>query len=301
MSARPHGITRAEMAGARLPRRRLVNRTMELLATLAAATAVGVLGLLVYSVARRGAGALNWDLLTKPPSTDFLGTTPGGVANAIAGSLVVVGLAAAMTLPVGILAAIFLSEYARPRVRSFVSLMLDVLAGVPAIVIGIFVYGLLVVGSGSSGNGWDGAFALSILMLPFVTRSVQEVLALVPAATREASLALGVPRWRTTLSVVLPQTIGGIVTGATLAIARVAGETAPLLFLSSIVGQHVSWNPSHGLQTIPVTIFQYSEQPDPKLHAQAWAIGFVLLVFILVANLGARALAGRNRRRLTSR
>lgn len=295
------GITRAEMSVANLPRRRLVNRLMEGGASAAAFLAVALLVFLVYSVARRGAGQLNWGLLTKVPSNDFLGTAPSGVANAIAGSLVIVGLAAAMTLPLGILIAIFLTEYASPRVRSFVSVMLDVLAGVPAIVIGIFVYALLIIGSGSSGSGWDGAFALSILMLPFVTRAVQEVLALVPHSTREASLALGVPRWRTTLSIVLPQTVGGIITGATLAIARVAGETAPLLFVTSIVDQQMHWNPSHALQTIPVTIFEYSEQPDPKLHAQAWAIGFVLLVFILVANLGARALAARNRARMTAR
>jgi phosphate transport system permease protein len=297
----PRGITRAEMAVANLPRRRLVNRLMESGATLAAIVAVGLLVLLVWSVARRGAGALNWSLLTKVPSSDFLGTAPSGVANAVAGSLVIVGLAAAMTLPAGILIAIYLTEYARPLVRSLVSVMLDVLAGVPAIVVGIFVYALLIVGSGSSGSGWDGAFALSILMLPFVTRAVQEVLMLVPHSTREASLALGVPRWQTTLSIVLPQTVGGIITGATLAIARVAGETAPLLFVTSIVDQRMHWNPSHALQTIPVTIFEYSEQPDPKLHTQAWAIGFVLLMFILVANLGARALAARNRRRMAGR
>ena len=298
---RPRGITRADIATANLPRRKLVNRVMEAGATLAAVVAVGILCILVFSVARRGWSELNWNLLTKTPSTDFFGDGPSGVANAVAGSLVIVGLAAAITLPVGILIAIYLSEYARPRVRSFVSVMLDVLAGVPAIVIGIFVYALLVVGSGSSGSGWAGAFALSTLMLPFATRAVQEVLALVPSSTREASLALGVPRWRTTLSIVLPQTIGGIVTGGTLAVARVAGETAPLLFVTSIVDQQMHWSPSHALQTIPVTIFEYSEQPDPKLHAQAWAIGFVLLLFILVTNLGARALAARNRRRLTGR
>jgi phosphate transport system permease protein len=135
-------------------------------------------------------------------------------------------------------------------------------------------------------------------MLPLVARSTQEILALVPNATREASLALGVPRWRTTLSVVLPQTIGGIVTGATLAIARVAGETAPLLFTSSIVGETIQTSPRHALQSVPVAIFEYSESPDPKDHAQAWAAALVLLAFILAVSLGARALAGRSRRRM---
>jgi phosphate transport system permease protein len=299
---KPHGITRADIAAANLPRRRFVNRLFEAFGTLAAFAAVALLVFLVASVGVRGAGALNFDLLTKAPSQDFLNQASGGLANAIVGSIVIVALATALTLPLGILIAIYLTEYAAPRVRQAASLMLDVLAGVPAIVIGIFVYGLFIIGSGRPGSAWDGAFALGILMLPFATRAVQEVLVLVPQSTREASLALGVPKWRTTLSVVLPQTIGGIITGATLAVARVAGETAPLLFVTTIgASQAVDWNPSHPLQTIPVTIFLYSEQPDPGLHEQAWAIGFVLLIFILVANLAARALAARSRRRLAGR
>jgi phosphate transport system permease protein len=135
-------------------------------------------------------------------------------------------------------------------------------------------------------------------MLPLVARATQEVLALVPGATREASLALGVPRWRTTLQIVLPQTIGGIVTGTTLAVARVAGETAPLLFTSSIVGNHVQWDPRNALQSVPVAIFELSESPDPADHAKAWAAALVLLVFILLAGLAARTLASRSRRRL---
>ncbi len=121
-----------------------------------------------------------------------------------------------------------------------------------------------------------------------------------PGALREASLGLGVPRWRTTLSIVLPQTIGGVVTGAVLAVARVAGETAPLLFTSSIVGTKTSWNPFHALQSIPVAIFELSESPDPQDHARAWAAAFVLLIFILIASLGARWLATRSRRRIAT-
>ena len=162
--------------------------------------------------------------------------------------------------------------------------------------IGIFVFGLLVVGRGQS--GFAGSFALACLMLPLVARSTMEVLALVPNSLREASLGLGVPRWRTTLSIVLPQTIGGIVTGTTLAVARVAGETAPLLFTSSIVGTQVSWDPHHALQTVPVAIFELSESPDPADHARAWAAAFVLLLFILFASLVARWLATRSRRKL---
>jgi phosphate transport system permease protein len=276
--------------GNRLRRRRAVNSLMELAAWTAAA--------IVFSVARRGAGALNLDLLTKTPVSFALGPVRQGLANAFVGSLVIVGLAAAMALPVGILVALYLSEFARPSVRGIVTLALDVLNGIPTIVIGIFVFGLIVVGRGQS--GYAGGFALAILMLPLVARSTFEVLALVPNSLREASLALGVPRWRTTLAIVLPQTIGGIVTGTTLAVARIAGETAPLLFTSSIVGTQVHWNPSQALQTVPVAIFELSESPDPADHTRAWAAAFVLLLFILLTSLGARWLAMRSRRRLTA-
>jgi len=293
-----HGITPTGIRADRLPRRRAVNRLMELLAWLAAAIAVAILGVVVWSVARRGAGQLNLDLLTKTPVAFSLTPVKQGLANAFAGSLVIVGLATVMALPVGILVAVYLNEFARPAIRSGVGLVLDVMNGIPTIVIGIFVFGLIVVGRGQS--GFAGAFALSILMLPLVARSTLEVLALVPGSLREASLALGVPRWRTTLSIVLPQTIGGIVTGTTLAVARIAGETAPLLFTSSIVGNNVSWNPHQALQTIPVAIFELSENPDPTQHARAWAAALVLLIFILVASLGARWLATRGRRRLAA-
>ena len=294
-----HGITPADLRAVNLPRRKAVNRLMEGLAALAALIAVAILGVVVWSVAKRGAGALDLNLLTKGPSAAFsLGAVKQGLANAFAGSLVLVGLATLMALPVGILVAVYLTEFAPTSVRYGVSLVLDVLNGIPAIVIGIFVYGLFVIGHGQS--GWAGAFALACLMLPLVTRSTMEVLLLVPSSLREASLALGVPRWRTTLSIVLPQTIGGVVTGTVLAVARVAGETAPLLFTSSLVGTHTSWNPFHALQSIPVAIFELSESPDPADHARAWAAAFVLLLFILFASLGARWLATRSRRRLST-
>jgi phosphate transport system permease protein len=293
-----HGITRADLQLVHLPRRRRINRAMELLAWLAATIAVSALVIVVWSVAKRGAPALNLDLLTRAPVAFALGPVEQGLANAFAGSLVLVGLATLMTVPVGILIAVYLTEYARPSIRSAVSLALDVLNGVPAIVIAIFVFGLLVVGHGQS--GWAGSFALACLMLPLVARSTMEVLLLVPVSLREASLGLGVPRWRTTLSIVLPQTLGGIVTGTVLAVARVAGETAPLLFTSSIVGTQVGWSPNHALQSIPVAIYELSESADPADHARAWAAATVLLVFILLTSLTARWLATRGRRRLST-
>lgn len=293
-----HGITRADMAAVNLPRRRVVNRLMEGFTALAAVIGVALLVIIVWSVAKRGAHALNLDLLTKTPVPFAVGPVKQGLANAFAGSLVLVGLATLMTVPIGILIAIYLVEYAPPSVRSGVSLVLDVLNGIPAIVVAIFVYGLFVVGHGQS--GWAGAFALACLMLPLMTRSTMEVLLLVPNSLREASLGLGVPRWRTILSIVLPQTIGGITTGTVLAIARVAGETAPLLFTSSLVGTQVSWTPTHALQSIPVAIYELSESPDPADHARAWAAATVLLIFILLTSLLGRWIATRSKRKIAT-
>src|SRR5579872_2614146 len=280
----------------RLRRRRAINRVMEGLSWVAASIAVGLLGIVIYSVARRGAGALNLDLLAKTPVQCALGPVKQGLANAFAGTLVIVGIATLMAVPVGILVALYLNEFARPTIRNAVTLVLDVLNGVPAIVIGIFVYGLLILGNFNlfgllpkhNQSGFAGAFALACLMLPLVSRSTMEVLSLVPNSLREASLGLGIPRWRTTLSIVLPQTVGGVVTGTVLAVARVAGETAPLLFTSSLVGTQVSWNPHHALQSVPVAIFELSESPDPADHTRAWAAATVLMLFILLASLAAR-------------
>ena len=169
--------------------------------------------------------------------------------------------------------------------------------GIPAIVVGIFVFGVIVVGRGQSALA--GAFALSILMVPMVARATQEVLALVPGALREASLALGVSRWRTVLGVVLPTALGGIVTGTVLAVARVAGETAPLLFTSSITANAINTNVTEALPTIPVAIFTYSESPDPAEQALAWTSALVLISFVLVASVIARALSARSRKKLT--
>jgi len=282
-----------------LARRKRLNRVMEGLAWLAAAIAIAILGVVVWSVAKKGASELNLDLITKPPIPFSLTNAPQGLSNAFAGTLVIVGIATLMALPVGILVAVYLNEFAPPSIRTGVGLVIDILAGVPAIVIGIFVFVLLVVGSGQS--ALKGSFALAILMLPFVARTTIEVLALVPNTLREASLGLGIPAWRTTLSIVLPRAIGGILTGTVLAVARVAGETAPLLFTSSLVGTQTSWNPSHALQTIPVAIFELSESPDPKDHARAWAAGFILLLFILFASLTARWLATRHARKIAGR
>lgn len=279
-------------------KRRVVNRGMELIAWIAATIAVGLLGLLVWSVAKQGASQLNLDLITKGPSRNpyALGPVHQGLANAFVGTFIIVAIATAIALPIGILVAIYVNEFAPRAVKNFLTPSLDILNGIPAIVVGIFVFGLIVVGHGQS--GFAGGFALSVLMIPLVARATIEVLALVPNSLREASLGLGVARWRTTLGIVLPQTIGGILTGTVLAVARVAGETAPLLFTSSIVGTQVSFDPSHALQTVPVAIYELSESGTPSDQARAWAAAFVLLLFILFTSLIARWLANRSRRKI---
>jgi phosphate transport system permease protein len=181
-------------------------------------------------------------------------------------------------------------------VALFFRLVLDVLNGVPAIVVGIFVFGLLVVGHSQSAI--YGALSLAVLMLPMVSRATQEVLALVPRSLREASLALGVPRWRTVYSIVLPTAIGGILTGVVLAVARVAGETAPILFTSSLVSSSISTDVSHALNSLPLTIFFFSESPSPDDQAAGWAAALVLIAFVLVMNVLAKTFAGRKRRSL---
>ncbi len=208
---------------------------------------------------RKGAEQLDLDFFTK--SSALFGEK-GGIADALVGSMLIVAMATIMAVPIAILVAIYIAEYAGPKAASFFRVMLDVLNGVPAILVGIFIYGLLVVGHGQSAI--YGAMALAILMIPMVARATQEVLELVPRHLREASLALGVPRWRTVYSIVLPTAIGGMLTGIVIAVARVAGETAPLIFTSSIVtSQGVSVDVHEALATLPVRIFTLSESPSP--------------------------------------
>jgi phosphate transport system permease protein len=266
---------------------------MEGIGTGAALVAVAVLVLVIVSVAVRAAPALSWDFFTKEPSLFGAG---GGISSALIGSALIVGMATAMALPVGVLTAIYLTEFAPRQVAGSIQLVLDVLNGLPTIVTGVFVYGLLVIGHGQS--GYAGAFALAVVMLPLVARAAQETLLLVPSALREASLALGVSRWRTVVGVILPTTFGGILTGTVLAVARAAGETAPLLFATSIFNPSVSTDVTKALPNIPVLIFQYSEQPDKALHEQAWGAALVLMAFVLIASLAAKALLASSRRKL---
>lgn len=277
-----------------LARRRATEKIVAVIAILSALLACAILFVVLGTVLSKGFSQLDLTFFTKAKP---LFGQKGGIADALVGSALIVGMCAAFAVPVAVLVAIYISEYAKPATAVFFRMVLDVLNGVPAIIVGIFIYGLLVVGHGQSAI--YAAFALSILMMPMVARATQEVLALVPRSLREASLALGVPRWRTVYSIVLPTAIGGILTGVVLAVARVAGETAPLLFTSSLITTNgVSTNVSQALQSLPLAIFEFSESPSPSDHAAGWAAALVLIAFVLLMNVLAKTFAGLKRRKL---
>jgi phosphate transport system permease protein len=279
-----------------LRRRMLVNRLVTGGSVAAAAAAVAILAIVVWDVAKQGASVLSWDFLTTNP----VGLAGGGIANAIIGTTLIVAMATVIAMPIGVATAVYLTEFAGPRSRSGRALRtaLDLMQGIPTIVAGLFVFGLLVDGHGDS--GFAGSVALSIVMLPLIARSSQEVIRLVPETMREAADALGVQRWRTILTVILPAALGGIVTGTILAVARAAGETAPLLLTDSL------YNPTqtqleifgHGVPNIPILILTTSNLGIPQAFARGWGAAFVLLGMILIANVGARVLLARYRARL---
>jgi phosphate transport system permease protein len=287
-------VTTAFAPSPRARRRRIVNRLAELAATFAALLAVVVLAVVFLSVFKRGLEAMNLDFFTKTPAV--FGEEGGGIAQAFVGSLVIVGLATLMVIPVGVAVAVYVAEFAGPNMARAVRLALDVLNGLPSIVIGIFIFAAIVVTHQQS--AFAGSLALAIIMLPLVARSTQEVLALIPESLRSAALALGSTRRQLVFRVLLPAAVGGILTGTILAVARAAGETAPLLFTTALAGQLVNTNPREPLQSVPLAIFQLSESPDPNDHAKAWAAAAVLMTFVLVVSLAARVLLARNRRKL---
>ncbi|MDE2292801.1 MAG: phosphate ABC transporter permease PstA [Elusimicrobia bacterium] len=239
-----------------------------------------ILGYIAY----RGLSAVNWAFLTRLPKP--VGEVGGGIANAIVGSVKVVGLAGLIGIPVGVLAGIYLSEFGRGKAAFWVRYAADVLNGVPTIVTGIFVYALLVVPL-KRFSALSGSVALAIILVPIVLRSTEEFLRLVPNPIREGALALGLPRWKVTLFVVVPTAASGIATGCLLGLSRVAGETAPLLFTA--FGNR-NWD--HGLlepiASLPLTIFNYAISPYDDWHRQAWAAALVLMAFVLAVNVATR-------------
>ena len=292
MSANPHALL---LDRGNLKRRHRFNRVVSVASTAAAVLAVAVLAIVVGSVVLKGAGALSWHFLTTP--TGLFGDTSGGISNAIVGSAIIVAIAAAIAIPVGILIAIYTTEFAPPAIAHPVRFVLDILNGVPTIVTAIFVYGLIVVPQGKP-SGFAASVALAIVMLPIVARTAQEVLSLVPGTLKEGAHALGIARWRSTVRITIPTAAGGLITGSLLAVARAAGETAPLLLLSFIYQQGVHTDPGEGLASIPYFIFQSSEAPSPEAHTQAWTAALVLIAFVLVLNIVARVFYARSRKRM---
>lgn len=275
-------------------RRTRVGRLMEMLSTAAAVLAIAVLGVVVVSVARKGLPAISLDFFTKNPAPVF--QTGGGIQNAIVGTLIMTGLATLISVPVGVLIAIFDTEFAPPPVAEAVRIGLNVLAGVPTIVIGIFIFGLLVVGNGQSALA--AAAGLSIVMVPLIARATEEVLVLVPSTLREGGMALGATRARTVITVIMPTAVGGIVTATIVAVARAAGETAPLLFTSSIFANRVVTDIHQAMASIPLTIFVDSESPSVADQQTAWAAALVLMAGVLVMGIVGRALSLRTRRQI---
>jgi phosphate transport system permease protein len=268
-------------------------RGMNSFATLAAAVSVilvllplgAVFGYLVY----KGIGSINWAFLTQTPKP--VGEAGGGMANAIAGSAFILLIASVIGVPIGIGAGIYLAEYGRNQLGNVIRFTADVLNGVPSIVIGIVAYGIVVLSQGHF-SALAGGVALAIMMIPTITRTTEEMLLLVPNAVREAAYGLGVSRWRTTLSITLRTATSGVITGIMLAFARVAGETAPLLF-TAFGNQYWNWKINQPTAALSLQIFTYAISPFDEWHRQAWAGALILIVLIVFAVSAVRLVAGR--------
>ena len=266
--------------------RRLFDRLVQSAAMLAAASGIFFLGWILLEVVRRGAAAIDWDLFTALPAPP--GTGGGGLSSAIAGTLLMTGLATAIGVPLGVAAGVYLAEVGRgTRLAAAARFAINVLMGVPSILVGLFVYTLLVVPLGHF-SGYAGAVALAFIMLPVVARTTDDMLTLVPDSLRESALALGAPRWRVTLQVLVPSARAGLLTGVLLAVARIAGETAPLLFTAL---NAVYWPDSLGEPTsnLTVTIFNYAMSPYPDWQQMAWGASLLIMAAVLGVTLLARA------------
>lgn len=273
--------------------RRFQDRAMRWLFIAMALAVMIPLASLVLYVAARGIKRLDFGFFTSLPAP--VGEKGGGMGNAIVGTLEMVAVACGLSLPVSVLAAVYLAEFGRERKFALlVRFTADVLAGVPSIVTGIFVYQVWV-RRVHHFSGWAGGLALALIMVPLVTRTTEELVKLVPKALTEASLALGVPRWRTTLQVVLHAARGGIITGILLAVARVAGETAPLLF-TALNNQYWASGLDQPTSSLTVQVFTYAITPFPDWQNQAWTGALVLLLMVFLAALAARFALGKSAR-----
>ena len=237
----------------------------------------------------KGAGSLSVDFFTKVPAP--AGETGGGVVHAIAGTLIIVGMGSLIGLPIGVGAGIYCAEFPGSRLTTITRFVADVMNGTPSIVVGVFAWAWIVAQQ-KHFSALAGSVALALLMIPMVLRTTEEMIKLVPNSLREAALALGYPRWRTSLAVVVRSTLPGIVTGSLLAVARIAGETAPLLF-TALGSQYLSFNVNQPMAALPLTVFQYATGPYEEWHRYAWAAALVLILVVFVLSLAARLAIGR--------
>jgi phosphate transport system permease protein len=278
------------------PRRRRTDRFMRGLLGGATIAAIVPLVLVIFYLLQKGLGSWSFDFFTTDPSGKFFGD-PGGIKSAILGTIEMVALATLIAVPIGIGVAIYLVEYGkRGRFAQVVRYFIDVMTGVPSIVFGLFIYITLVLAGtgGTAFAGWKGSAALALLMLPIVSRAGEVVLTLVPDELREGALALGAPRWRVIFRIVLPTALPGLITGMLLAVARAAGETAPLIFTATIVkGSSLDLNGP--MNSLPAQIFSDVGQAQDRLVARAWGAALTLVVMILILTTLARVVSRRSR------
>ena len=269
--------------------RRLVSNAMVGLMVLAVVVALLPLFFILFDLVVKGAGSLSLDFFTKMPAP--AGESGGGVAHAIVGTLIIVGTASLIGLPIGIAAGIYCAEYPGSRLTWVTRFVADVMNGTPSIVVGVFAWAWIVA-TQKHFSALAGSAALAMLMIPMVLRTTEEMIKLVPNSLREAALALGYPRWRTSLAIVVRTTMPGIVTGSLLAVARIAGETAPLLF-TALGSQYMGFNINQPMAALPLTVFTYATGPYEEWHRYAWAAALVLIMVVFVLSLGARLAIGR--------
>ena len=273
----------------RLAWRNFLNKFMLSLTAVCTVITIAILFLILGYLVWNGGKSLNWDFFTQLPKSP--GETGGGMANAIVGSAKLIFLASVIGIPVGVIAGIYLSEYGGATFPFIIRYVADLLNGVPSIVVGIFAYAIVVLPV-KHFSAWAGSIALSVMLIPVVVRNTEQFLQSVPDSLREGALSLGASKWRTIVTVVVPASLSGILTGIILGVARIAGETAPLIF-TSFGNQFWSHGFNEPTSSLPVMVYNYAISPYDDWHRQAWAAGLVLLALVLISNIAARAVLAR--------
>lgn len=273
-------------------RRRTSDIVIKVLAWIAASLGIALMGWVIVVCVQKGIAAWNWDFFTQLPTP--VGEPGGGIANALVGTLIMTALATALGVPAGFFAGVYLAEFGKnSRFAHGMRMVTNVMMGIPSIIVGLFSYMLLVPTLGTF-SGWAGALALAVIMLPVMARTTEDILNLVPNEMRESALAVGAPRWRATLGVVVKAARAGLLTGAILAVVRVSGETAPLLF-TALNSAYWTIDPGQPYANLTVTIYQYANSPFPDWQEKAWGASLLIIVLVLGANITVRLIAQRGR------